>query len=1198
MPSSKQIQSPFYGFLFCTFVIVLASILIQTRNSPPLNEYLPKTIASTKPYATFEEFYPHYLLEHSKQTTRIWHYIGTALVTTYMLCNPILIVSLLSAGLAAFSLVPFLRHLPNGLYEMGLFLVLYLLGSKLLARSFKAAIVPLVLGYSFAWIGHFYYEHNKPATFIYPAYSLMSDFRMIEKEEEMNLSTSDLSFLSDRSRHRSMISAGFQLSSATSNSPFEQYSSKLPASVRGALNHTADVSLLSARFSRNGYCWLVSDQTAYVWLASSSNRITDALIHQELKLPECALGQQANLIELFSVNADDADCCSCLVITCDGYARYWRTIVRPNDYYDVKLEFDQIEILCHFKDDICAYIRPSSSSLLSSIGFGLKSMLFGTSRQMKDNEILRCLHSLKNDTSTPTTISMNVDLISLTDKHLYFWYLAENEIQLVHSLDLQQVFAHEAAKDQKPNDNHRNVSCISLSVTQETIYVLAIHHGSQDYRLMLGVFSLNHSGVQLVSFVFLTNHLNIRLDELIVKPRVRIFAVPNQPALLVHTKKDAFVYTGPDYSVLLRASFTNLNETILGSGLCGQRLLMFGHVQGLITPRAQDLMTNLLTKNADNDPYQPMINAFHAFLIRNDPGGAVELFRRFLSVIDTTQLDDIVVRFGIFIIDDPSLQETNDLTRQLEKKNDIYNYYFSFLKLIAVWNKLHVAHFNNGIYHTKQILQQFGEKLQCAKAFAQASQQSLYLQAAFRSKSRHSQISDISEVIATIIVGVIEASRTLEIQSYEEATRLLLIAFDSIQKYRQDHEQESVISSNPIDDENFTQSIICQPWILYEQNLHDLYVLHCTQHFEQALELCESHEVRERLLTMISRLVYNILDEYRVYVCDLYSDGESNNDAEQKPWINYKQKRSSLIKIFIKLKEYSKGKQLAEEFEDYLALIEICDDIKDTEQLRTYIEQYGDKFMVVFDDYLRSKSVLSVLFQEEYFDLKSVQRYLKSKPEFAWMVDVKNRDYEHASLSTLQQVAETIGKRQTLLAVSKFALLASSHNEVRNAEAIKLRLRFIENEENLCQQRLDLLSNLDESERLKQPLISPKDMIKNLVLKKNTSQSLLQRYCSALKILSQMESNPDFDQLRLFIFAQALLVDPLKSIGNSADPLSCNAKTLFSQLFDYIKHENLDKYNIIPSREKLQSSNDLVSFQNNQKFQEALAAIYSSLLTR
>ncbi len=46
------------------------------------------------------------------------------------------------------------------------------------------------------------------------------------------------------------------------------------------------------------------------------------------------------------------------------------------------------------------------------------------------------------------------------------------------------------------------------------------------------------------------------------------------------------------------------------------------------------------------------------------------------------------------------------------------------------------------------------------------------------------------------------------------------------------------------------------------------------------------------------------------------------------------------------------------------------------------------------------------------------------------------------------------------MAISKFALLASSHNEIRNAEAVKLRLSFIENEENLCQQRLDLLSNV------------------------------------------------------------------------------------------------------------------------------------------
>jgi hypothetical protein len=55
--------------------------------------------------------------------------------------------------------------------------------------------------------------------------------------------------------------------------------------------------------------------------------------------------------------------------------------------------------------------------------------------------------------------------------------------------------------------------------------------------------------------------------------------------------------------------------------------------------------------------------------------------------------------------------------------------------------------------------------------------------------------------------------------------------------------------------------------------------------------------------------------------------------------------------------------------------------------------------MIIFDEYLRSKSALSVLFQEEYFDLRSVQSYLKSKPEFAWMVDIKNRQYENVKSS-------------------------------------------------------------------------------------------------------------------------------------------------------------------------------------------------------
>ena len=36
----------------------------------------------------------------------------------------------------------------------------------------------LVQGYAFAWVGHFFFEHNKPATFRYPGFSLMGDWRL------------------------------------------------------------------------------------------------------------------------------------------------------------------------------------------------------------------------------------------------------------------------------------------------------------------------------------------------------------------------------------------------------------------------------------------------------------------------------------------------------------------------------------------------------------------------------------------------------------------------------------------------------------------------------------------------------------------------------------------------------------------------------------------------------------------------------------------------------------------------------------------------------------------------------------------------------------------------------------------------------------------------------------------------------------
>lgn len=86
-------------------------------------------------FKTFEEFWPYYVGEHQNPVCRALHYVGSSLalgnlVMAVVTLNPAFILS------------------------------------------------GLVCGYGPAWVGHFFVEKNRPATFTYPRWSLMGDFKM------------------------------------------------------------------------------------------------------------------------------------------------------------------------------------------------------------------------------------------------------------------------------------------------------------------------------------------------------------------------------------------------------------------------------------------------------------------------------------------------------------------------------------------------------------------------------------------------------------------------------------------------------------------------------------------------------------------------------------------------------------------------------------------------------------------------------------------------------------------------------------------------------------------------------------------------------------------------------------------------------------------------------------------------------------
>jgi hypothetical protein len=91
----------------------------------------------SRSFASFREFYPFYLSEHADRTCRRLHFIGSSLV----------LGCLVAAVVRS-----------NGWW--------------LLAALF--------CGYGFAWVGHFFFEKNRPATFKYPFYSFAGDWVMFK----------------------------------------------------------------------------------------------------------------------------------------------------------------------------------------------------------------------------------------------------------------------------------------------------------------------------------------------------------------------------------------------------------------------------------------------------------------------------------------------------------------------------------------------------------------------------------------------------------------------------------------------------------------------------------------------------------------------------------------------------------------------------------------------------------------------------------------------------------------------------------------------------------------------------------------------------------------------------------------------------------------------------------------------------------
>ena len=125
---------------------------------------------------TFGKFYPKYLREHSRVGTKRLHYAGTVLLLLQLALTPSLAAALAAAAAVGLALFPWLQFTSTGAVEAAAVIAVYAAATAGLPTA--ARLGPLVAGYGCAWVGHFFIERNRPATFIYPTFSLIGDLRM------------------------------------------------------------------------------------------------------------------------------------------------------------------------------------------------------------------------------------------------------------------------------------------------------------------------------------------------------------------------------------------------------------------------------------------------------------------------------------------------------------------------------------------------------------------------------------------------------------------------------------------------------------------------------------------------------------------------------------------------------------------------------------------------------------------------------------------------------------------------------------------------------------------------------------------------------------------------------------------------------------------------------------------------------------
>ncbi|CAF0780515.1 unnamed protein product [Brachionus calyciflorus] len=570
----------------------------------------------------------------------------------------------------------------------------------------------------------------------------------------------------------------------------ESYKAPLPIKIKELIFNlkSQDSLQMNATILSNGHICLVNERKLFIWKLKKTFKNIQC---NELSLPfsRSLIKQNCVSVECHN-NKDYVGLC----VTVEGSIRYWPSIFNEYLCVDEKFDLQQNDEVVHLmyisenfyliitangnyysvslenqegKNIIVTKKIDLSSSLLSSVGRRMTSLIFGNGQSLNKNT---------QNFKSAARYKSSGEIFVLVDKNLQKLKInSDNTFTMLNQVNIEKLF-HEEYIAQNVDSLRISIFFQDCAITKNSLYILAVVEDEVPKFVIGEIDTSNRTNELRIKTYHILNYRLSPSDNY----QYKFFAMDNRHAFYLYNQNSVISFTGPTLEFTGESKFNTLGDRIIACNSCDNDLVFFSlnheilkvkdnslrlslDEESFTTNRADQSLSNVSNFHFDlNSSVQSLggedtsfykgahrqsldftfsnLNSkeqlaltklkesFQCYLKKEERESQLLIDDLIQNDLVDKKLDFLVVELSERLIDDvpahdprwaeltksKSLNTNLIISNQLKGKIKLHEYFVAFLKKFNLWDKLSFVSYNGRDVKSKLALLEHAEKLQLA----------------------------------------------------------------------------------------------------------------------------------------------------------------------------------------------------------------------------------------------------------------------------------------------------------------------------------------------------------------------------------------------------------------------------------------------------------------------------------------------------